>query len=113
MQLRLSFAVSRLLLAGMVVLDNFQVFCEVYPTITGYFKWSPDSSISEAELYCPDNCQRSNYLDIQECCACDAKRCWEIVSEEECDVTIAELHVETIGKPNAQLKDRQQSGINP
>ena len=112
MQRLLTLIVSRLLLAGIVVLNCSQVFCEVYPDISGYFKWSPDSHITGGELYCPDNCQKSNHRHNQECCACNAKRCWEIVNEEECDVTIAELHVENIGKPNAQLKDRQQSGIN-
>ena len=38
------------------------------------------------------------YDEEQECCACDAKPCWEIISPGECGVTISDLHIEYTGK---------------
>ena len=38
------------------------------------------------------------YDEEQECCACDAKPCWEIISPGECGVTISDLLIEYTGK---------------
>ena len=87
MHIRWNFAFAQLL-----ILYCTAILGQIYPNITDYYRWTVKSG-----LYCPYSCKENIDYVEQECCACHAKPCWEIIRPGECGVTISDLHIEYTG----------------